>query len=79
MSSAIIIMSSTYKDKMIWPGSVHLIKRAEWWLLETNPRDEITTENFLNQAQGAYLRPYDAFLSLQTYPELCETPGGGVI
>jgi hypothetical protein len=36
MSSLVIIMSSTYKDRMIWSVSVHLIKRAESWLLETN-------------------------------------------
>ena len=64
---------------MIRPTSVHLIKRAESLLLETNPRDEITIENFSNQARGACLRPYNAFLNLQTYPESCETPGGGVI
>jgi hypothetical protein len=32
-----------------------------------------------NQAQGACLRQYNAFLSLQIYPESYETPGGGVI
>jgi hypothetical protein len=58
---------------MIRPTSVFLIKRAESWLLETNPRDEITIENFSNQAWDACLRPYNAFLSLQTYPESCET------
>jgi len=64
---------------MIWPASVLLIKRAESWLLETNPIDEITTENFSNQARGACLRPYNAFLSLQAYPKSCETPGEGII
>jgi hypothetical protein len=64
---------------MIWPASVHLIKRAESWLLEKKPRDKITIENFSNQAQGACLRPYIAFLSLQTYPESCEIPRWGVI
>jgi hypothetical protein len=34
---------------------------------------------FSNQAWGACLRPYNAFLSLQTYPEACEILGGGVI
>jgi hypothetical protein len=43
------------------------------------PRDEIIIENFSNQARGACLRPYIAFLSLQTYPESCEIPGGGAI
>ena len=79
MSSLVIIMSSTYKYKMIRPALVLLIKKAESRLLETNQRDEITTENFSNQARGACLRSYNAFLSLQTYPESCETPREGVI
>jgi hypothetical protein len=29
-------------------ASMHLTKRAESWLLETNPREEISTENFSN-------------------------------
>jgi len=49
-----------------------LIKRTESWLLETNPIDETITENVWNQAWGA-------FLSLETYPKSCETPGGGAI
>jgi len=57
-------MSSTYKDIMIWLASVHLTKRVESWLLETNSREEITIENFSNQTWGACLRPYNAFLSL---------------
>jgi hypothetical protein len=64
---------------MIQPAAVHLIKRVESWLLETNPRDEIIIENFSNQAWGACLRPCNAFLSLHTYPESCETPGEGAI
>ena len=64
---------------MIRLASMRLIKRAESWLLETKPTNEITIENFSNQARGAYLRPYNAFLSLQTYPESCEIPGGGAI
>jgi len=79
MSSLVIIMSSIYKDKMIRPVLVHLTKRAELWLLETNSRDEITTKNFSNQAQGACLRPYNFFLSLQIYLESSETPEGGAI
>jgi hypothetical protein len=51
---------------MIRPASVHLIKKTESWLLEINPRDEITAKNFSTQARGAYLRPHNAFLSLQT-------------
>jgi hypothetical protein len=58
---------------------VHVIKRAESWLLETNPREENTSEDFSNQARGACLRPYNVFLSLQTYSESCETLEGGVI
>jgi len=76
MSSPIIIISSTYKDRIIRPALVYLIKRAESWLLETNPRDEITIENFSNKALGACLRPYNTFLNLETYPKSCETPGG---
>jgi len=79
MSSPVIIMVSTYKDRVIRPVLVYLIKRAESRLLETNPRDKITIENFSNQAWGACLRPYNAFLSLQEYPESCETPGRGAI
>jgi len=40
-------------------------------------RDQI--ENFSNQARGACLRPYNAFLSLQTYQESYEILGGGAI
>jgi len=58
---------------MIQPTLVLLIKIAESWLLETNPGDEITTENFSNQARDVCLKPYNAFLSLQTYQESCET------
>jgi hypothetical protein len=58
---------------------VHFIKKVESWLLETNPRDEMTMKNFSNQEWGACLSPYNAFLSLQTYPESRETPGGGII
>jgi hypothetical protein len=72
-------MSSIYKDRMIRLVLVHLTKRAKVWLLETNSREEITIENFSNQAQSAYLRPCNAFLSLQTYLELYETLEGGAI
>ena len=72
-------MSSIHDDKMIYHALMHLIKRAESWLLETNLRDEITIENFSNQARGACLRLYNAFLSLQTYSESCETSEGGAI
>jgi hypothetical protein len=37
------------------------------------------TENFSNEARYACLRPYNIFLSLQTYSGSCETPRGGVI
>ena len=57
-------MTSTYKDIMIWLASVHLTKRIESWLLETNSREEITIETFSNQAWDTCLRPYNAFLSL---------------
>ena len=40
---------------------------------------EITIENFSNQAQSAYFRPYNVFLSFQTYSELYETLGEGAI
>jgi hypothetical protein len=39
MPSLVIIMSSTYKDKIIQHASVHLIKRVESWLLEINSRE----------------------------------------
>jgi hypothetical protein len=72
-------MLSIYKDRMIQPASMHLIKRTESWLLETNPMKEITTKNLSNQAWDAYLRPYNALLSLQTYLESSETLGKGAI
>jgi hypothetical protein len=65
-------MSLTYKDIMIRLISMHLTKRAESWLLKTKPREEITIENFSNQAWGACLRSYNDFLSFQTYSESCE-------
>jgi hypothetical protein len=48
-------------------------------MLEINLKEKITTKNFLNQARSVYLKLYNAFLSLQTYPKLCETPGGGAL
>jgi hypothetical protein len=41
---------------MIRLVSMHLTKRAGSLLLETKPIEEITTENFSNQARGACLR-----------------------
>ena len=64
---------------MIRLASVHLIKKAESLLQETNLKEEITTENFSNQVRGACLRPYNALLSLQTYSESCETLEDGAI
>ena len=64
---------------MIRLASVHLTKNVESLLLETNLKEEITTENFSNQVRGAYLRPYNALLSLQTYSESCETLENGAI
>ena len=45
----------------------------------TKTKEEITTKNFSNQAQSACLRPYNAFLNLQTYSKSRETLRGGAI
>ena len=53
-----------------------LNKKGRIMTNRTNPRDEITIENFSNQALGACFRPYNAFLNFETYPKSCETLGG---
>jgi hypothetical protein len=48
-------------------------------MLENKSKRRDHNRKFSNQAWGIYLRPYNTFLSLQTYPESCETLVRGTI
>ena len=62
-SSPMIIISSTYRERRIWPIDMHFRKNVGSWWLGRKPREVCTLENFVNQAQGVCLRSYKAFLS----------------
>ena len=73
-------MSSTYKDRIIRPTSIHLTKKNR--IITTRNKSKRRDHNnnkISNQVQDTCLRLYNTFLSLQTYPNSCETLEEGII